>query len=322
MQLTMLPRDLQRANEYRFNRHAVDRYIEMELRAEPAIMERHGKAVGLVEAWLATDHYPSKNERLLPLLQLDTEALVMDILIASAYCQIPETLVCVSAKIASRLGFSDKPTGVKTAAELLALVCEVDLYDIFKVSKYGTTLVKSKLGFSDQLMTYIANCRYLPPMVCEPNEVTSNMDSAHLTVGKSSLICGKGNHHEGNICLDIINLQNQVPFRLSLEMLCTMDEQKPSKLEIEDLTDFDSPEANELRERLEQWELFRNESYELYKLMALQRNRFFLTHKVDKRGRLYPQGYHITYQGTAFKKAIVELYDEEVVEGVPDHLRT
>jgi DNA-directed RNA polymerase len=46
-------------------------------------------------------------------------------------------------------------------------------------------------------------------------------------------------------------------------------------------------------------------------------NHFYLTHKVDKRGRIYACGYHINTQGTAFKKAQLELVNEEIVTGVP-----
>ena len=46
-------------------------------------------------------------------------------------------------------------------------------------------------------------------------------------------------------------------------------------------------------------------------------NKFYLNHKVDKRGRIYCSGYHITTQGTAFKKASIELAHEEIVTGTP-----
>ena len=43
----------------------------------------------------------------------------------------------------------------------------------------------------------------------------------------------------------------------------------------------------------------------------------FITHKFDKRGRIYSQGYHVHIQGTSYKKAILELHNKEMVE-VPD----
>jgi DNA-directed RNA polymerase len=45
-------------------------------------------------------------------------------------------------------------------------------------------------------------------------------------------------------------------------------------------------------------------------------NEIYLTNKVDKRGRIYAQGYHITTQGTSFKKAMLELAHEELVTGI------
>ena len=54
----------------------------------------------------------------------------------------------------------------------------------------------------------------------------------------------------------------------------------------------------------------------MFILMLNQGNRFYETHKVDKRGRLYSIGYHLNTQGSAFQKAMIELADEEIVEGV------
>ena len=62
---------------------------------------------------------------------------------------------------------------------------------------------------------------------------------------------------------------------------------------------------------------FKEQSYCFYTLMATQGNRFYFTHKVDKRGRIYSHGYHINPQGSAFKKAMLELSEPELIEGVP-----
>jgi DNA-directed RNA polymerase len=40
-------------------------------------------------------------------------------------------------------------------------------------------------------------------------------------------------------------------------------------------------------------------------------NRFWLTHKYDKRGRTYCQGYHVSYQGNDYNKACIEFADGE-----------
>jgi DNA-directed RNA polymerase len=43
-------------------------------------------------------------------------------------------------------------------------------------------------------------------------------------------------------------------------------------------------------------------------------NEFYLTHRYDKRGRVYCQGYHISYQGNAWNKSVIELADKEIIE--------
>ena len=118
-----------------------------------------------------------------------------------------------------------------------------------------------------------------------------------------SLILGIGNDHAGDICLDVINTQNQTPLRLATDFLSTVEEQPSQPIKTAD--------------QAHQWKVFKQQSYYIYDMLTKQGNKFWLSHKVDKRGRLYAQGYHVNTQGNPFKKAIVELYNEEIVEGVP-----
>ena len=49
-------------------------------------------------------------------------------------------------------------------------------------------------------------------------------------------------------------------------------------------------------------------------LLVKEGNEFYLTHKYDKRGRIYCQGYHVTYQGAPWNKACIEFADQEIIE--------
>ena len=138
-------------------------------------------------------------------------------------------------------------------------------------------------------------------MVCEPNELTNNYSSGYLT-HNDSLILGKGNHHEGDICLDVLNKQNQTALRLDTDFLSKVEEEPTFTLDT--------------GEKIDMWHQFKVQSYQFYTLIAKQRNHFYLTHKVDKRGRIYAQGYHISSQGSSFKKASIELAKQELVEGI------
>ena len=293
---------IQELNEKRFNRKHIDQKIRNEIAEAKDLQEMITQGVSLVEQLIATDHYPSKNRRLAHLLNMDLTKIVTDIFVGVAYLQKEELFTSVSAQMAARLGFSDRTDAIKTVAEILAVVCQTDAYDIFKADKMASLMIISRIGLSQELVTFINESAYLPPMVCEPLELESNSCSGYLT-HNDSLILGSGNHHGGDICLDALNIMNSVALQLDKAFLSTVEEEPKSKFETID------------QER--QWNDFKRQSYMFYTLMADQGNRFYLTHKVDKRGRAYAQGYHINTQGAAFKKAMIELAHEELIEGVP-----
>jgi hypothetical protein len=296
----MLPRDMQLANEHSFSRKHIDGYILDAL--QTGDMQRaisHG--VSLLEEWQNQSYYTSKDKRLDQLGDLDLHELVTKIMQGIAYVQKPELFTSVSAQLAGRLQFSDKPEAIATMAEMLAVLCETDMFDIIKESRQASLMIESRIPLSQELLQFIDNTTFQLPMVCSPEYVDHNRKSGYLSYN-DSLILGSGNHHEGDLCLDVINLQNNIPLKLNIEFL----------KEQEMLPNFKivTPEQRE------QWEAFKHASHRIWLLIYNQGNKFYLTNKVDKRGRLYSVGYHINTQGNQFQKAMVELDDEEVVEGI------
>lgn len=311
----MLPEDIQRSNEYLFCKKHLDGYIEKAILENPDMMQKIHLGVFALEQWLNQDsygsgsvqHIASKKARLNQLQAFDLTGLVTKILGNIAYCQVPETFVSVTSELAGVLGFDDKKDSITTVAELVAvLCCSADAFDIIKESPEATMMVQSKIPLPKELTDAVIRSKYPLPMVSEPREIESNFESPMLTFNECQIL-GKGNAHAGDICLDVINLQNQIPLKLDLEFLSTVEE--------------DPTYALDSVEKFQNWSQFKKESYETYYLLAKQGNKFYLTNKVDKRGRLYACGYHTTPQGSAFKKASLEFYHEEVVEGVPDGLR-
>ncbi len=296
----MLPRDMQLANEHSFSRKHIDGYILDAL--QTGDMQRaisHG--VSLLEEWQNQSYYTSKDKRLDQLGDLDLHELVTKIMQGIAYVQKPELFTSVSAQLASRLQFSDKPEAIATMAEMLAVLCETDMFDIIKESRQASLMIESRIPLSQELLQFIDNTTFQLPMVCSPEYVDHNRKSGYLSYN-DSLILGSGNHHEGDLCLDVINLQNNIPLKLNIEFL----------KEQEMLPNFKivTPEQRE------QWEAFKHASHRIWLLIYNQGNKFYLTNKVDKRGRLYSVGYHIQTQGNQFQKAMIELADEEIVDGI------
>lgn len=292
----------QEHNEKRFNRKHIDGYIRKVIQEEPVMQAKVDEGVALIEEYRQKKYYDSKNRRIAQLVGIDMHVLVTDIFVGVAYCLRDELFTSVTAQMASRLHFSDKTEAITTIAELLAVLCQTDVFDIRKANRMASLTIRSRMPLEEKLVRFIEESQYLPPMVCEPRELTNNFSSGYLT-HNDSLILGSGNHHDGDICLDVLNKMNKVALCLDTEFLCKVEEEPTSEL--------DTPE------KVEQWKHFKTQSYRFYDLIVSQGNQFYLTHKVDKRGRIYAQGYHINTQGAAFKKAMIELHTQEYVTGVP-----
>ncbi|QKE56025.1 RNA polymerase small subunit [Pseudomonas phage vB_Pae_AM.P2] len=303
----MLPEDMQRANEYRFARAHIDGYLRKFLQQDEDWTEVLSAGVALLEEYANKDHgYESKNLRMETVRNLDLSHITTEVAVASLYCQVPELFSSFTAKLAHVLGFDDKADSIKTIAEMVAVLCELDLYNLEQNERFGSWKVVSNIELPEDLMRFVERSQYLPPMVCAPATLTSNKQKLRLTCEAESLILND-NHHGGDICLDVLNLVNSVELCLNTEFLSTIEEEPNKHLENRDQQD--------------DWMRFKTESHEMYKLMVQQGNKFYLLHKVDKRGRLYAQGYHISTQGASYKKAMIDLYNKEEVIGVPQHLR-
>jgi hypothetical protein len=285
--------------EEHYDRKHIDVKIREEIEASDDMLAKIEQGVELINAYLAGSYWASKNARVHQLKGLNIEALVLDMFIGVAYVQRAELFTSVTAKLASRLNFSDRTEAITTVAELLAVLCGTDAFDIFKESRQASLQVVSRIPLSAELVHFVENSEVLPPMVCEPMELKHNHSSGYLT-HNDSLLLGSGNHHDGDLCLDVLNTMNKVALKLDTEFLSKVEEMPTFELDDQDKTD--------------QWLNFKRQSYHFYKLLA--HNTLYFTHKVDKRGRIYSQGYHLNPQGASFKKAMVELAHEELVTGV------
>ncbi len=293
---------LQEMNETRYNRKHIDVKIRTEIEASSVMVAKLAQGVELVETYIKGKYYDSKMQRVAQLNGMDIPALVMDLFVGIAYSLKPDLFTSISAQLASRLKFSEQTAAITTVAELMAVLCQTDAFDISKESKMASLMVTSRIPLSDSLTKFIENSQYLPPMVCEPLELTHNYSSGYLT-HNDSLILGSGNHHDGDICLDTLNTMNRVALKLDTDFLCKVEEEPTFELDSQD--------------KVDQWKRFKRQSTEFYVLMVEQGNQFYLCHKVDKRGRIYCSGYHLSTQGAAFKKAMLEFAQEELVDGVP-----
>lgn len=286
--------------ERRFSKKNIRKHLLQSIESSPELMDKIEMGVTLLEEWRHQVFYDSKNKRLEQLDAVDLQELVTEVAITTLPIDHPELYTSVCGRLAASLGFADKGDAIKTISEIVAVLCETDLYDIGRGAKNQLTVV-SAYDLPPELRRFIDETKYLPPMLVPPRVLRANHDTGYMET-KGTLILGKGNYHEGDLCLDSLNKFNQVPLSLDINMLNLYREMPKKALK--------TPEAEE------QFARMRKDSLHIYADLAAYGNEFYLTHKVDKRGRTYAQGYHVSTQGSAFKKSILNLHKKEVIEGV------
>jgi len=297
----MLSIDIQRSNEFAYCRKHHDKYIVTALKT-PALKEKVNEGTQLIKEWMSSEFHPTKQARIDQLKELDVTELVEKAFSQIAYYVAPTTFVSVVAQVAGHLGFNDRKEAIQTTAEILAVLCNTNAFDITKESKQASLMLVSKLVLPAELTEAIERGTYPLPMVVEPQNLEGNYQSPYLTFNECQIL-GKSNGHEGELSLDVLNAQNQIPLTMDVAFLSSVEEGTSAELDTQ--------------EKVQMWYAFKKRGYEVYRSIVQQGNTFYLTHKVDKRGRIYSQGYHINTQGTPFKKACIELKNKEVIQGVP-----
>ena len=143
--------ELQLINERQFNRRHIDGYIRAELfEGQENLWPEVAQGVELLNQWMDQQFYDSKAVRISHLRQLDLEKLVVEIFVGVCYVQEETPLVNVIGQLASRIGFDDKRDSIQTIAEVLAVLCETNVYDIKKPHPKASLYIKSNSTFDER----------------------------------------------------------------------------------------------------------------------------------------------------------------------------
>lgn len=239
--------------------------------------------------YISQSYWDSKNERLQAidkdLTKVILNILTQTVLIASDY--VP--LLTIASSVSFGLG---RYHDIQTCADVLWLINQTDLILIDIVD--DTRYIQSNMELPDELVNRLNIMCVLPPMLVKPRTLRHNKSCGYLTINKDSLILGdKENYHDECISLDVLNTLNSQALCLDLD-ICYKYEKEITGDE------FTHNKAEE------QFEYFRD---------VIQDKTIFFTHKVDKRGRIYSQGYQFNCQGSSFEKACLQLKVKEFVEG-------
>jgi hypothetical protein len=162
---------------------------------------------------------------------------------------------------------------------------------------------------SAQCAADLERYQYPLPMVIPPRPLKTNTDTGYLTVTESVIL--KDNHTEDDVCLDHLNRVNQIPLRINADV-ARMVKNRWKNLD----RPKDGEHVQDYQKRKSAFEKYDRNSKEVMELLDVGNDGvFYMTHKYDKRGRTYAQGYHVNPQGSPWNKACIEFVNQEVALG-------
>lgn len=268
------------------------------------ILANHASELAIIETeldnYLNQEYWESKNARLAIIKAMDRQSVILDVLVQTvliAQDYIPLISVC-SAKQIKGMGKQDSAT---TVGEILSVIDKTDL--ILWDLENKSIIIKSNILLSDELNNRLKLQCTLPPLLYTPRVLRHNNSCAYLSIPKDSLILGdKENQHNDFICLDTLNTLNSQALCLDLDICYKFYKEFNANPSTEDYT----TQKKTYDDCKEQFDFF---------VSKIQDRVIYFTHKFDKRGRVYSQGYQMNTQGTSFDKACINLKTKEYVTG-------
>lgn len=187
-------------------------------------------------------------------------------------------------------------------ADMLYRAVEEDVVDY----EHGRFVVR--FDIDDETQKKLDQFQYPLPMIEHPEEVWDNAQTGYQTIPGSLIL--KNNHHDEDICLDHINRVNSIPLRLNPDIVSFVQNQWKN---VDRLQEGES--YQDFKKRQKAFEKYNRNSRDVLSALMAAGDQFWLTHKYDKRGRTYSQGYHVNYQGNDWNKACIEFSEGEVLNG-------
>lgn len=211
--------------------------------------------------------------------------------------------------------FSETNNPVQACADALLDAAKKDLVDIDQT----VIQIDAETGKHRPIMMFVIRYdisadvqqdidlyQYPLPMIQEPELLTNNMQTGYVTIRNSVIL--RNNHTEDDVCLDHLNRVNQTPLALNADTVAFVNNRWKNL----DKAKEGEPYEDFLK-RKKAFQKYDRTSRDVIAALMAQSDRFWLTHKYDKRGRVYCQGYHVHYQGNDWNKAVVEFADQEVL---------
>ena len=245
--------------------------------------------------YLTGDYYESKNKRIAHIMDITSEDLALEVMIAVLPVTRKSPVQSIATRLANQLGYDNVFDGVRTAAELLGACAKTGLYQVW----LNPITIQATVSLPADVMTYIEKTQYMNPMVCQPVNWTDNNNGGYISVCQS-VILGKHNRHDKKQAVDALNIAQSVEWELDMQMVNYIEKPKntcTTKQQID----------GHIRQT--------NSALDVYQDLVDQGNSFYFVWRFDFRGRMYTQGYFVNLQSTDYKKSILNFKHQQIIKG-------
>jgi len=189
---------------------------------------------------------------------------------------------------------SDVFESIQVASDIL-YACKGLVYNLTKSNK-GFLYFASRIKLDDATELAFSQYLYQPPLLCTPLTVTNNNESGYYTYDTSVVLGGKYKEHNKQVRLDVINILNNIKFILDIDTVsqpCSVDTTLTNTA-LQNAVTYQKQQQSIVKEYMGK--------------------SFWFNHRLDSRGRLYCQGYHLNYMGDDYNKAAINLAKHEYLE--------
>lgn len=316
--------DVQAQTEDLFNPKHITNKVVQWIVQQPQIVNALQYGVQLYTAWLDAEHSPDKKQRLNMLRNSDlqiNELLMRIITHALIKAHDKDLLINVVMPLMGKLRFSDRFDSIQTAFELVALLSRTGLYQIFKLSVRGSLMIKASVQLPKELLDEALNKEYMPPVLGRPRTIKNNNMSAYQTLNYSVFNGSSINRHDGEVCLDALNIINKVRFKLDHDFINNITEQPNTEIKEKNAKYLSKTEiADLIQMKTENFQKYLHQSVFMVNFIEGMGGEFSFNHKIDKRGRIYSEGFIFNPQGNAYRKGQL-CFAKSVGIDIPDKYR-
>lgn len=290
--------ELQRHIERKFSKQNIRKIVREDIQTSQVLLDYIFLCKVDLYKWLDEPTYPAKVQSLNELRGLDMEQLIIDVLTVALPISGPIQLTSLCGQTAHLLPYDDYLMCVKRMAEVIVIMAKNDLFDIKLADTRDESVITvlNRFALDEDVAKFVMRAKFLPPMVCKPNILKANNQSAYLE-HRASAFSRKARPHNEDFCLDALNLANQVSYSIDMDFMYACEDH------------LKMSETGNKEQREEQFAIFKRSTLDTAIDLINQGNKFYFSHYRDARGRRYCRGYQVNTQGKSFHKAMLNFAD-------------